>query len=294
MRDIVYVNGQFLPREQAVVSVEDRGFQFADGIYEVTRFHGRRGLRLDDHLQRLKNSGDAMRFSGTHTPQEWHGIIRQLLDECELPDDPGVTHVLYQQVTRGACPRAHLFPTQPLQPTSIAYFRTAPKYDQALRETGVALSVQPDERWDKCYIKTVCLLPAIWAKQAAVDAGAFEALLLRDGVVTEGASTNMFCVINGEIHTHPEGPHILSGVTRNLVLEAARQAGVSVVLRPVPLEEFVGADETFISSTTLDVMPVTKVDEKTIAGGTVGPVTRKIMEGVATLIQQDLTAAAAD
>lgn len=289
MRDIVYINGQFLPREQALVSVEDRGFQFADGIYEVTRFHGRRGLRLDDHLQRLKNSGDAMRFAGTHTPEDWRAIIEKLLDECELSDDPAVTHVLYQQVTRGACPRAHLFPTQPLTPTSIAYFRKAPSYDAALRESGVALSVQPDERWDKCFIKTVCLLPAIWAKQAAVDAGAFEALLLRDGIVTEGASTNMFCVINGEIHTHPEGPHILSGVTRNLVLEAARLAGISVVLRPVPLEEFVNADETFISSTTLDVMPVTRVDHHTISNGTVGPITRKIMAATADLVQQDLT-----
>jgi D-alanine transaminase len=157
-----------------------------------------------------------------------------------------------------------------------------------MRPSGIALSVQKDERWDKCFIKTVCLLPAIWAKQAAVDAGAFEALLLRDGIVTEGASTNIFCVINGDLHTHPEGEHILSGVTRSLVLEVARSAGIKVVERAVPLEDFLAADEAFVSSTTLDVMPVSRVDAQQIGSGEAGPVTRAVAAGVLETISQEV------
>lgn len=289
MPDIVYVNGKYLPREEAMVSVEDRGFQFADGVYEVTRFHGRRGLRLGAHLERLEKCCKAMRFAGVHTPGEWRDIIDRLIAECDISDDTAEVNVLYQQVTRGACPRAHLFPKEPIQPTSVAYFRKAPFYGSALREAGVALSVQKDERWDKCYIKTVCLLPAIWAKQEAVNAGAFEALLVRDGNVTEGASTNIYCVINGEVHTHSEGPHILSGITRQLVFEAAERAGIKIVQRPVPVNEFLKADEAFVSSTTLEIMPVTRVDENKIGSGQVGPVTKVLAAAVQALISEDLT-----
>jgi D-alanine transaminase len=137
MPDIVYVNGKYLPREKALVSVEDRGFQFADGIYEVTKFYGRRPFRLDAHLQRLSRSADHMRFGGTLRLEQWQDVIDELVRACDIPDDPGVTHVLYQQVTRGACPRAHLFPREPLEPTSVAYFRKAPAYDAALRYRSV-------------------------------------------------------------------------------------------------------------------------------------------------------------
>lgn len=290
MPDIVYLNGKFLERDDAKVSVEDRGFQFADGIYEVTRFHGRRGLRLNDHQDRLAKSGQYMKFAGVHSPGEWHDIIQKLVEANKLPDDPHIRHTLYQQVTRGACPRAHLFPKDPIQPTSIAYFRKAPSYAPELRETGIKLSAQPDERWDKCFIKTVCLLPAIWAKQAAVDSGATEALLVRNGVITEGASTNIFCVIDGEVHTHPEGPHILSGVTRQLVFEAAERSGIKIIQRPVPVEDFLTASEAFVSSTTMDIMPVTSVDDKVIGNGQVGEMTSKLMAALADIIREDLEA----
>lgn len=288
MRDIVYLNGQYVEREDAKVSVEDRGYQFADGIYEVTRFHGRRGLRLKDHQERLAKSARYMKIEGAPSPAQWFEIIERLLDECQVPDDENVINCLYQQVTRGTCPRAHLFPKGDITPAAVAYLRAAPAYPATLRETGIALSAQPDERWEKCYIKSIALLPAIWAKQAAVDAGAFEAMQVRNGIVTEGASTNIFCVLDGQIHTHPEGNHILTGVTRQLVLEAADQAGIPVVQRPVPVSEFLKAQEAFISSTTLDVMPVTRVDDTVIGNGQVGPVTRRIMENVNEIIARDL------
>lgn len=288
MRDLVFLNGELLERDAARVSVEDRGYQFADGVYEVTRFHGRKALRLDAHLQRLQRSCEGMRFAGTYTPEEWRGIIDRMVVECDLPHDQTERYVLYQQVTRGVFPRAHLFPKDAIRPTSVAYFRKAPLYDDGLRETGVALSTQEDERWAKCQIKTVCLLPAIWAKQAAVDAGAFEAMLVRNGNVTEGASTNMFCVKDGVLMTHPESGFILSGITREAVLRAAERAGIKVLERPVPVEEFVSADEIFICSTTLDVMPVTRVDDRIISNGRAGEVTRAILKAYGDVTAAEL------
>jgi len=291
MQDIVYLNGSFVPREQAVVSVEDRGYQFADGIYEVTKFYGHTPFRLRQHLERLERSAGFMGITGTLSISEWEGVIAELMERCELPADPASEYTLYQQVTRGVYPRAHLFPRGPHQPASIAYFRKAPVYQPELREEGIALSAQPDERWNRCCIKTICLLPAIWAKQAAVNAGANEAVLVRDGIVTEGASTNTFCIIGGEILTHPEGGRILSGVTRQVVFEAAERAGIKVTERPVTLEELVAAQEVFVSSTTMGIMPVSRVDDAVIGAGCAGPMTRRLARAMGEIVEEDLAAA---
>ncbi len=288
MRDIVFVNGQFLDRADAKVSVEDRGYQFGDGVYEVVRFHGRKGLRLEAHLDRLVRSAEHLRIPSFPSKAEWLDTIHRLVEQCEIPDDESVTNSLYQQVTRGDCPRNHAFPKQPIPAAAVAYFRPAPVYAPEVRAAGVALSSQPDERWERCYIKSICLLPVVLAKQAAVDAGAFEALLVRDGTVTEGGSTNTYCVINGEVHTHPEGGRILSGITRTMVFEAAAAAGVPVIERPVPIEEFRAADEAFLSSTTLDIMPATTLDGNPIGSGNVGPVTSRLMDTMAKIVRDEI------
>ena len=288
MREIVYLDGQFVDRADARVSVEDRGYQFADGIYEVVRFHGRRGLRFDEHLARLERSAAHLRIQGVPSAAEWHETINKLMDLCEIPDDDSVVNCLYQQITRGDNPRNHVFPKAAISPVCVAYFRPAPAYAPEVRAAGINLSVQPDERWERCYIKSVCLLPVVLAKQAAVEAGAFEALLVRtNGTVTEGGSTNTYCVINGAVHTHPEGPHILSGITREMVFEAARNSGIEIVERPVPIEEFRAADEAFISSTTMDIMPATKIDGVAVGNGLVGPVTTKLMESLAAMVKAE-------
>ncbi len=288
MREWAFVNGQYLPRENAMVHVEDRGYQFADGIYEVVRFHGRRGLRLDAHLERMQRSCASLRINGCPSVEEWHGILERLVELCELPDDENSVFSLYQQVSRGVNPRNHVFPATAGAPSLVAYFRPAPRYSAELRADGVALSSQPDERWERCHIKTVCLLPVVMAKQAAIESGAFEALLVRNGKVTEGGATNAYCVRNGEVWTHPEGGHILSGITRAMVLEAAERLGIPVRQQPVTLEEFAAAEEAFISSTTLDIMPVTRLDTKPVGTGQVGPVTQKMMAALQELVQQDI------
>lgn len=288
MRDFVYVNGEFLPRDDARVSVEDRGYQFADGVYEVVRFHGRRGLRLDAHLERLHRSAEALRIYDTPSISDWYAILDQLMEECHLPGDEYHVTTLYQQVSRGTSPRNHLFPKGQPAPSVVAYFRMAPAYTPEQRLAGITLSSQPDERWPRCFIKSVSLLPVVMAKQAAYEAGAFEALLVRDGIVTEGGATNAYCVRDGVLYTHPEGPHILSGVTRTMVLEAADRAGVEVRQQGVTLEEFRTAEEAFISSTTMDIMPATRLDGRAIGNGQVGPVTRRLVAAITELVQAEL------
>lgn len=290
MRDVVYVNGRYVPRAEALVHVEDRGYQFGDGVYEVTRFCGRRPLRLDRHLVRLRQSCEHLGIRGIPSDEEWHEIITNLMNEVHLPDDPSSITILYQQITRGAAPRNHLFPKTPVPPAVTANFRVAPHYTDEQRDKGVALSVQPDERWNRCYIKAVCLLPVVLAKQAAADAGAFEALLVRDdGTVTEGGSTNIWCVRNGVVSTHPCGPRILSGITREMVLEAAARASVEVREEPFTLDEFRTADEAFLTSTTLDIMPATRLDGAPIGSGTVGPLTRRLMEAMKAIADEELS-----
>jgi D-alanine transaminase len=292
MKDIVYLDGNYIPRSQATVSIEDRGYQFADGAYEVIRFHGHHGIRLREHLERMGRSLNHLRIQGAPITEEWLDIIERLIAACEIPADPNFQTILYQQVTRGTSPRNHLFPSQ-THPTSTLNFRVCPRYSTEQREKGIALSAQTDERWNRCYIKAVSLLPVVLAKQAAAEAGAFEALMVRNGFVTEGGATNAYCVFKGTVFTHPEGPHILSGVVRQMVLEAAEMAQVPVKQVPVSLDDFRLADEAFISSTTMDIMPATRLDGKPIGNGEVGPVTRRLVAAINQIVEREVQQTAA-
>jgi len=288
LRIVAYVNGQYVDLEKAMVPVEDRGYQFADGVYEVSRFIGWRPVRLSEHLKRLEESCELLGIRGAPAAANWRRIIALLLEQSGIPDDDTFETILYQQVSRGVAPRSHLFPPPTTPPTCVAYFRIKPAYTAEQRRNGVALITQPDERWNRCNIKSVCLLPSVLAKHAAHEAGGFEALLVRDGIVTEGSSTNAHCVIGGKIVTHPDGPRILSGVTRTLTFDAAAQAGIEVVQRPVSIAEFMAADEAFLTSTTMNVMPVTKIDHKPVGSGRVGPVTQRLADAVEELMRREL------
>jgi D-alanine transaminase len=291
LRQIVFLNGKFVPMAEAVVAVEDRGYQFADGVYDVMKFYGRRPLRLGPHLGRLMDSCAGLRIEGGHGTAEWAEIISSLAERSDVSRDPGAQTILYLQVTRGVAPRNHMLPSPSPKPASVAYFKAPPVYTPEQREQGVALSTQPDERWARCQIKSIALLPVVLAKQAAREAGAFEALLVKDGIVTEGAATNVFCVRGGVAYTHPQGCRILSGVTRGLVMDAASRIGVEVREEPVAIEDFRAADEVFLSSTTMDVMPVTRLDGAPIGNGKVGEVTSRLAEAVLRIIREETGAA---
>lgn len=288
MNEIVYLNGHYVPKSQAVIPIEDRGFQFADGVYDLAKFCGRRPLRFAEHIGRLIESCARVGICGAPSAGDWRRIAERLVGECALSDDTSVTHILYMQVTRGVAPRNYRLP-ESIPPTCLAYFLPAPVYTAEQRENGVQLISYPDERWEHCHVKTIMLLPTVLAKHAAFEAGAFDALLVnRNGIVTEGTSSNAFCVRGDVVHTHPTSGTILPGVTRILVGEAAARAGVQVREVAMTLEEFKAADELFLSSTSMHIMPATVVDGTPVADGRVGPVTRRLAGVLDDMVRKEI------
>lgn len=273
---VVYLNGRFLPRAEAHVSVDDRGFLFGDGAYEVTRVVDGRLFEAERHRARLARTmhGLVMDPSGLDIAA-LDGVAERLLRENDLLQGEATVYV---QVTRGAAvPRTHHFPPAGTPLTvylSVARF-TPPLQ---LRARGARVITVPDIRWARCDLKTVNLLPNALAKQQAVSAGADEALFVRDGVVMEGAHTNMFCVLDGELRTAPASNYILGGVTRDVVLELARGAGMAVRETPVFVGELARVSELFLTSTTSDVLPVVAVDERMVGDGRPGPVALRLNE----------------
>ncbi len=268
----VWLNGTFVPAEDARVSVDDRGFLFGDGAYEVIRSVRGAMFEADRHLHRLDRTleGLGIAFGGS---MELKPVAERLLDDNRLRHGEAT---VYLQVTRGAAwPRTHHFPPADTPPT--VYVSVAPFIPfEDLRRRGAAVVTVPDLRWARCDLKTVNLLPNTMAKQRAVDAGAAEAVFVRDGVVLEGASTNFVGVSGGGLVTHPATEAILAGVTREVVLEIARERRLRVDERPVRLEELEGLDECFLCSTTMDVMPVTRVDGRPVGDGAPGAVARML------------------
>jgi len=273
MPDIGFVNGRFTPLAEATVSIEDRGFQFGDGIYEVIRTYHGQPFQLDAHLARLERSAKAIELPLPWGLQQWATYIHDGIKRSGYPESK-----VYLQLTRGSAPRDHLFPAS-VKPTAVMTVREIKPVDPALQAAGVAVMTMDDWRWGRCDIKSVNLLPNVMARQKAKQAGAFEALFIRNGQVTEGAVSNVMVVTAGRVLTAPEGERILSGVTRTLVLELAKKEGLSVEERFVTQDELLRADEIFLTSTTIEVLPVIRVDGKTIGpggSGKPGPVTQKL------------------
>lgn len=270
----VYLNGEYLPKTEARVSVDDRGFLFGDGVYEVTRALRGRLFAEAAHWRRLESGLTALRIR----PPEGFGmealraLSERLLRENGLHEGDATVYV---QLTRGAAPRVHAFPSPETPPT--VYATVAPfQVPWDVRRRGVAAITHPDQRWARCDLKTVNLLPNVLAKQHAKEAGAWEAVLVRDGVVTEGASTNVLGVVDGQLYTHPNGPRILPGVTRDVVLGLARELGLRVHEVPLRLEERHRWQELFLTGTTTDVQPVGSLDGTPVGNGQPGPITRAL------------------
>lgn len=266
---IVYLNGEYLPLDQARVSPMDRGFLFADGIYEVARFDRGRGYRLAEHVERFAEGLAALRLP---VDAAFYPGVSQLLLEKNglLASDATV----YAQVTRGAAPRSHAFPPPGTPPTVFAFARVS----EPPPPPGGTAILLPDERWSRCNIKSVMLLPNVLALQAAKESGAMDAILVRDGLALEATKANLFIATGGVLRTAPNGPRILPGVTRVAAISAARRLGMTVEERAVTVDELFGAEEVFLASTSLWTHSLISVDGKTIGTGRPGPLAEKLRE----------------
>lgn len=272
-----YLNGKFMPIAEAKISPLDRGFLFADGAYEVIPVYGRYGFRQEEHMRRFQVSLDGIRLPNPHTPDEWRALIKQIIANAPFEDQQ-----LYIQVTRGADVKRD--PCFPKGVPQTVFLFTSPLVgpSAAQREKGVAAITAPDIRWSRCDLKTVALLPNVLTRELAVDAGCAETIMIRNGYLTEGSSTNVFIVKDGVILTPPQDNLILPGVTCNVVLELAATHQAPLEVRPIGEAEVRQADEIWITSSTKEVLGVVTLDGQPVGHGNTagvpGPVTRRVYE----------------
>ena len=267
MPDIGFVNGHFAPLADTMVSVEDRGFQFGDGVYEVIRTYRGVPYQLEAHLTRLARSVRAIELVNPYASSEWARYITQAIDLADYPESK-----IYLQITRGVAPRDHAFPSSAL-PTAVLTVREMRPLGPALAANGVSAVTLEDIRWGRCDIKSTNLLPNLLARQRAKVAGAYEAILHRADNVTEGSVSNVMIVRDDTVITPPDGPYILSGVTRSVVLDLARKNGIVVQERSLSLAELCAANEVFLTGTTVEILPVVSLDGVAIRDGKPGPLT---------------------
>ena len=270
---IVFLNGDYVPATEAKVSVDDRGYLFADGAYEVIRVYEGRPFRMDAHLDRLAHGLDDLRIE-LPTLDDLDDICERLLDENGLRQGDAK---IYMQVTRGCAPRAHAFPKD-CEPSVYIAASTLTPHPAKYFSDGVAAITLSDTRWARCDIKSISLLPNVLANQRAKDAGAFEALFVRDGVVLEGSHSNLWAVYDNTLVTYPACNYILAGITRDEVFDIADAAGIAAGEGLIPEDRLLEADELFLSGTTTEIMPIVRVDGADIADGKVGPMTRRLQE----------------
>jgi D-alanine transaminase len=267
---LAYLNGQFLPRAAAAVPVEDRGFVFGDGVYEVWRVVGGRLFETQRHLARLSSGLSELRIPAPDLvdPTRLTAIADRLLTDDALLDGEAT---FYVEITRGVAPRTHQFPSGKIAPTVFAMANRF-KPAEELRRSGATCITMPDVRWLRCDIKTIQLLPNVLGKQAAAEAGALDVLFVRDGVITETSHANVLAVIDGVIRTHPTNHLILPGVTRAVILEIARDLRLQVDETPFLPRDLTRASEVFLAGTTTDVMPIVRVDDVVIGDGKPGSI----------------------
>ncbi|MGC4097587.1 MAG: D-amino-acid transaminase [Nitrospira sp.] len=270
MPDIAFINGRFLPWEEATVSIDDRGFQFGDAVYEVLRTYRGVLFELAAHLARLDRSARELSLRQPYTNDQWTRWIQRGLDLAGYQDAK-----IYIQLTRGVAPREHSVPSDIL-PTVVMTIRKFHPLAPEVRREGVHACTREDLRWGRCDIKSVNLLANVLAREEAKKAGVFETILVRDGFVMEGALSNVMAVQGGVIMTAPEGPRILSGVTRTVVLELAKKNDIMIEERFIPIDVLYRAEEVFLTGTTLEVLGVVQIDGKTIGSGQPGPITQSL------------------
>lgn len=269
----VYVNGRFVDHSEATVPIDDRGFLFADGVYEVIRTYDGRMFLAEEHIRRLRDGLRALRIADRGV-DGLLDVARQLMESNNVRGDGTV----YIQITRGVAPRKHAFPPVDTATTVYMFARPFKQHPAEYFTDGVAAITTSDTRWSRCDIKSIALLPNVLANEEAHAAGAFEALFVRDGVLIEGSHSNLFGVIDGTLMTYPSSNYILTGITRNLVLQLARQLDLPVAESPIYFGRDARIDELFLSGTTTEVMPVTKLDGEPVGSGRPGPMTTRLQQ----------------
>lgn len=269
-----YLNGQFLPIEEAKISPLDRGFLFGDGAYEVIPVYSRRPFRIDEHLRRLQQTLDGIRLPNPHSLEVWSTLVERIVADNagKQFDDQSV----YIQVTRGAdSKRDQAFPSG-VPPTTFIFTAPLVTPSPAQREAGIAVVSALDNRWLRCDLKTVSLLANVLLRQQAIDAGCVETIMLRDGYLTEGAASNIFVVKDGVLLAPPKDHRMLPGITYDVVLELAAAHGMPHEVREIPESELRAADELWMTSSTKEVLPITTLDGKPVGDGRPGPAARQM------------------
>jgi len=274
MSRVAYVNGRYVPHREARVHIDDRGYQFADGVYEVVAIVGKRFVDEAPHLDRLERSLKELRMTMPMSRRSLELILRELVRVNRVRNG-----IVYVQMSRAVAPRDHPFPKD-AKTQMVAWARSGKPYPAAHAEDGVKAVTMPDIRWGRCDIKSTALLPNVLAKQLAREAGAYEAWLIdEDGNVTEGSSSNAWIVTaKGELVTRSTDQAILSGITRRTVSELASEQGLKLVERKFSLAEAKGAREAFVTSASSPVVPVTQIDEQVIGNGKPGSISLKLRE----------------
>lgn len=273
----IYLNGEFMPIEEAKISVLDRGFIFGDGVYEVIPVYSRKAFRLAEHLRRLQHSLDGIRLQNPHNEGEWTAIINEL-----IAHNQGQDQYLYLHITRGAAKRDHAFPNPPVKPTVFMMSNPLPTPPAELLQSGVGAVTAQDNRWLRCDIKAIALLPNVLLRQMAVDAGCAETILIRaeskteGAFMTEGAASNIFVVKNGKLFAPPKDNLMLPGITYDIILEIAAANGISYEVRKIGVAEVVAADELLLTSSTKEVLAITHLDGKPVGTGKPGPMFAKL------------------
>ncbi|MCF8469102.1 MAG: D-amino-acid transaminase [Sneathiella sp.] len=273
MSRIAYVNGQYLPHRSANVHVEDRGYQFADGVYEVVTVIGGRLIDEEGHLDRLWRSLGELQIDAPMKRGPLKAVMREVIRRNGIKDG-----IIYLQVTRGVAPRDHPFPKNIPPSLVMTAKRLSPEKLEKKAEEGVVVITVPDIRWTRRDIKSVSLLPNVLAKQAAKDSGAYEAFQVdEEGMITEGSSTNAWIIdSDGKIITRPTGNSILAGITRAALIRELEKHGIELELRSFSVEELHSAREVFLTSSTSYVLPVVKVDDHVIGNGHPGIISQKL------------------
>jgi len=279
---IGFINGEFIDVDQQVLPIDERGHNFGDGVYEVIKVYNGKPFMMREHLVRLEKSAAAIRLTPNYGLEELEAYIREGLERS------GIQYAdVYLQVTRGIATRLHTFPGKEASTTMT--IRPSRPVPEERWEKGVSTMLVVDERWENCYIKSLNLLPNILAKQTAAENGHYEAILFKDGFITEGSSSNVYCVKDGAIYTHPATKRILHGIVRAAVLNLAAELNIPVYEEEFTPEFFVRADEAFLTSTTSEVMPIISVEGQSIGGGQPGPVTQRLLDAYRALYRAQVS-----